>query len=104
MRSLVRDGATSEVAIGKYHPSRTRLSISGQKRHVVHVVQKFEARIVEIPQKNWVFMAKLHKLGFELILRPPYSPDLAPPTSFCSQTWLGGKKILSNDVIVFCSL
>lgn len=86
MRSLVRDGATSEVAIGKHHPSRTRLSISGQKRHGVHVVQKFEARIVEIPQKNggknWVFMAKLHKLGFELIPRPPYSPDLAPRNFF----------------------
>lgn len=82
MRSLVRDGATSEVAIGKYHPSRTRLSISGQKRHGVHVVQKFEARIVEIPPKNWVFMAKLLKLGFELIPRPPYSPDSAPCNFF----------------------
>jgi [histone H3]-lysine36 N-dimethyltransferase SETMAR len=29
---------------------------------------------------------KLHELGCELLLHPPYSPDLAPDTFFCLQT------------------
>jgi transposase len=29
---------------------------------------------------------KLHELGYELLLHPPYSPDLAPVTFFCLQT------------------
>lgn len=28
-----------------------------------------------------VAMTKLRELGYELLLRPPYSPDLAPATS-----------------------
>jgi [histone H3]-lysine36 N-dimethyltransferase SETMAR len=35
--------------------------------------------------------AKVHELGYELLLHPPFSPDLAPVTFFCLQTskkWL----------------
>ncbi|GFV03705.1 putative DD34D transposase [Trichonephila clavipes] len=39
--------------------------------------------------KSMKSMVKLHELGFELLPHPPYSPDLAPATFFCSQTSRG---------------
>ena len=48
-------------------------------------------------------MAKLHELHFELLLHPPYSPDLAP-----SNYWLfadlkkilQGKRFGSNEEVI----
>jgi histone-lysine N-methyltransferase SETMAR len=48
-------------------------------------------------------MAKIHELGYELLLHPPYSPDLAPSVYFLFpnlKKWLGGKKFDSNDEII----
>ena len=36
--------------------------------------------------QSMVAMATLRDCGFELVDHPPYSPDLAPPTFFFSQT------------------
>nr|XP_033774750.1 histone-lysine N-methyltransferase SETMAR-like [Geotrypetes seraphini] len=50
-----------------------------------------------------VVVTKLHELGFEVILRPPYSPDLAPSYFFLFpnlKIWLCGKKFLSNEDVI----
>ena len=48
-------------------------------------------------------MAKLHELGFELLLRPPYSPDLAPSDFFLFsdlKRMLAGKKFSANAEVI----
>jgi histone-lysine N-methyltransferase SETMAR len=50
-----------------------------------------------------VAMAKIHKLGYELLSHPPYSPDLAPSDYFLFpnlKKWLGGKRFDSNDDVI----
>ena len=42
---------------------------------------RFNAGMIEI-RPNPMSMAKIHKLRFELLDHPPYSPDLAP-SDFC---------------------
>ena len=48
-------------------------------------------------------MAKMYKLGFELIPHPPYSPGLVPCDFFLFpnlKIWLGGKKLSSNEDVI----
>ena len=48
-------------------------------------------------------MSKFHELRYELLLHPPYSPDLAPSNYFLFpnlKKWLGGKRFYSNDEII----
>ena len=48
-------------------------------------------------------MAKIYEVGFELILRPPYSSDLAPCDIFLFpnlKTWLGRKSFSSNEEVI----
>jgi [histone H3]-lysine36 N-dimethyltransferase SETMAR len=46
--------------------------------------------------------AKLHKLGYELLLHPPYSPDLAPSDFFLFadlKRMLAGQKFSINQEV-----
>ena len=48
-------------------------------------------------------MAKVHDLGFELLLYLSYSSDWAPSVSFLSlnlKIWLGGKRFSSNEEVI----
>lgn len=48
-------------------------------------------------------MAKIHKLGYELLPHPAYSPDLAPCDYFLFpnlKKWLGGKRFRSNEEVI----
>jgi [histone H3]-lysine36 N-dimethyltransferase SETMAR len=50
--------------------------------------------------KTW---AKLHELGYELLLHPPYSPDLAPSDLFLFadlKKMLAGKKFSTNEEVI----
>lgn len=50
-----------------------------------------------------VSMAKFHKLGYELLPHPAYSPDLAPCDYFLfpnMKKWLGGKRFGSNEEVI----
>jgi len=50
-----------------------------------------------------VAMGKIHKLGYELLLHPAYSPDLAPCDYFLFpnlKKWLGGKRFGSNEEVI----
>ena len=50
-----------------------------------------------------IYMAKFHKLRYELLPHPPYSPDIAPSDYFLFpnlKKWLGGKRFYSNDEII----
>jgi len=50
-----------------------------------------------------VAMAKFHKLGYELLPHPAYSPDLAPSDYFLFpnlKKWLGGKRFGSNEEVI----
>lgn len=50
-----------------------------------------------------VSMAKIHKLGYELLPHPAYSPDLAPCDYFLFpnlKKWLGGKRFRSNEEVI----
>jgi len=47
-------------------------------------------------------MAKVVELRYELLLHPPYSPDLARCDFFLfpnMKKWLGGKRFASNEII-----
>lgn len=47
-------------------------------------------------------MAKLHKLRYQLLSHPPYSPDLAPYDFFLfpnMKKWLFGKKFTTNEKV-----
>lgn len=47
-------------------------------------------------------MAKLHELRFELLLHPPYSPDLAPSDYYLFpnfKRWLQGQKFATNEEV-----
>jgi histone-lysine N-methyltransferase SETMAR len=53
--------------------------------------------------RSLLVSAKLVELGCELLPHPPYSPDLAPATPSCFQTWkkwLGGKRFASDEEII----
>ena len=53
--------------------------------------------------KSMKTMAKLHELGFELLLHPPYSPDLAPSDFFLFsdlKRMLAGKKFSANEEVI----
>ncbi|QQP57739.1 Putative DD34D transposase [Caligus rogercresseyi] len=48
-------------------------------------------------------MAKLNKLGYELLPHPPYSPDLTPSDYFLFadlKRMLAGKKFKDNDGVI----
>ena len=46
-------------------------------------------------------MAKLHELHFELLLHPPYSPDMAPYSLFANlKRMLQGKRFGSNEEVI----
>ena len=48
-------------------------------------------------------MSKLHKLKYELVRHPPYSPDLAPSDYYLFpnlKKWLGGKRFTSNSDVM----
>jgi len=48
-------------------------------------------------------MAKLNQLRFELIVHPPYSPDLAPSDYYLFpnlKRWLQGKRFTSNEEVI----
>jgi hypothetical protein len=48
-------------------------------------------------------MAKLHKLGYELLPHPPYSPDLAPSNFFLFanlKRMVAGKKVSTNEEVI----
>lgn len=48
-------------------------------------------------------MAKLHKLGYELLPHPPYSPYLAPSDFFLFAVLkrkLAGKKFRTNEEVI----
>ena len=50
-----------------------------------------------------VSMTKFHELRYELLVHPPYSPDLAPSDYFLFpnlKKWLGGKGFYSNNEII----
>lgn len=50
-----------------------------------------------------VAMSKIHELKFELMLHPPYSPDLAPSDYYLFpnlKKWLGGKRFKSNEEVI----
>ncbi|XP_025161796.1 histone-lysine N-methyltransferase SETMAR-like [Harpegnathos saltator] len=50
-----------------------------------------------------VTMAKIHKLGYKLLLHAAYSPDLAPCDYFLFpnlKKWLGGKRFGSNEEVI----
>ena len=52
---------------------------------------------------NFVSIAKIHELGYELLSHPPHSPDLAPSDYFLFpnlKKWYGGKRFDSNDEII----
>ena len=47
--------------------------------------------------------AKLFDLQYEILLHPPYSPDLAPSDYFLfpnMKSWLGSKRFSSNEDII----
>ena len=48
-------------------------------------------------------MTKLHELGFELLVHPPYSPDLAPSDYFLFldlKRVLAGKKFNAQEEVI----
>ena len=50
-----------------------------------------------------VTMPKIHKLGYELLPHPAYSPDLAPCDYFLFpnlKKWLGGRRFGSNEEVI----
>ena len=49
--------------------------------------------------KSIATMEKLHELHFELLLHPPYSPDLTPATTGCLQTSKECSRERDEDVI-----
>lgn len=51
--------------------------------------------------KSMVMMTKLYELKFELLLHPPYSPDLVLRDLFADlKRMLQGKRFVSNDKII----
>jgi [histone H3]-lysine36 N-dimethyltransferase SETMAR len=53
--------------------------------------------------KSMKTMAKLHELGFELLLHPPYSPDLAPSDFFLFsdlKRMLAGQKFCADEEVI----
>ena len=79
---------------------------------VVHLKEEITKKLVQMKKKKVLFhqditpchksitiMAKLHELHFELLLLPPYSPDLAP-----SDYWLFAnlkrKRFGSNEEVI----
>ena len=53
--------------------------------------------------KSIATMAKLHELHFELLLHPPYSPDLAPSNYWLFadlKRMLQGKRFGSNEEVI----
>lgn len=52
--------------------------------------------------KSYKATTKLEQLGYELILHPPYSPDLAPSDYYLFpnlKRWLQGKRFYSNEEV-----
>ena len=48
-------------------------------------------------------MSKVHDLGFELLLQPPYSPDLSPSDFFLFpnlKIWHRGKRFPSDEEVI----
>ena len=48
-------------------------------------------------------MTKIHKLGYELLPHPAYSPNLVPSDYFLFpnlKKWLGGKRFGSNEEVI----
>ncbi|GFT99035.1 putative DD34D transposase [Trichonephila clavipes] len=48
-------------------------------------------------------MTKLHELGFELLLHPPYNPDLAPSDFFLFsdlKRMLAGQKFCADEEVI----
>jgi len=55
---------------------------------------KFEIAIKR-PHSSMITQAKLHKIKFDMVPQPPYSPDLAPSDFYLFpnlERWLTGKR------------
>ena len=83
------------------------------KYHVALLVclkEEIAKKWLQIKKKKVLFhqdkalMAKLHELHFELLLHPPYSPDLAPSDYWLFadlKRMLQGKRFGSNEEVIF---
>jgi histone-lysine N-methyltransferase SETMAR len=86
---------------GPYYASlldRLNEEIKTKRKHLLKKKVLFHHDNAPAHSSN-IVQAKLHDLGYELLLHPPYSPDLAPCDYFLFlnlKTWLQGKKCGSN--------